>query len=151
MQKYLKISTLTITVALIGGCSWFSDDSNFKMISFPGVYKIDIQQGNIIDQNMINQLKPGMTQTQVAYVMGLPLLPNSFDKNRWDYIYTLQPGGEQRTQQTLSLFFKNDKLIRFSGDFNPEVNHTANSDAQEDVQEAANAFIKKRDQQLNKE
>lgn len=142
MQKYLKILALTITAALMGGCSWFSDDSDFKMVSFPVVYKINIQQGNIITQDMINQLKPGMTRSQVAYVMGTPLLPDSFDKDRWDYIYTLQPGGKQRTQQTLSLFFDNDKLTRFNGDFRPEINQDANTHAQSDVQDAAETLMK---------
>ncbi len=142
MQKYLKIPALTITAALMGGCSWFSDDSDFKMVSFPGVYKINIQQGNIITQDMINQLKPGMTRSQVAYVMGTPLLPDSFDKDRWDYIYTLQPGGKQRTQQTLSLFFDNDKLTRFNGDFRPEINQDASAHAQGDAQSAAETLMK---------
>ena len=143
MQKYLKLPALTITAALMGGCSWFSDDSDFTMVSFPGVYKINIQQGNIITQDMINQLKPGMTRSQVAYVMGTPLLPDSFDKDRWDYIYTLKPGGKEQTQQTLSLFFDEDKLTRFTGDFRPEINQEASSHAQSDAQDAADSIMKK--------
>ncbi|MCK5893423.1 MAG: outer membrane protein assembly factor BamE [Endozoicomonadaceae bacterium] len=143
MQKYLKVSTLAITAALIGGCSLFSDNE-LRLVSFPGVYKIDIQQGNIINKEMINQLRPGMTRSQVVYIMGSSLLPDSFDKDRLDYVYTLQSGDQQHTQQTLSLFFQEDKLIRFSGNFHPEINQDANSHTQSNIKESAKAIMKKR-------
>jgi len=59
---------------------------------------------------MIGQLKPGMTQEQVKYIMGTPVLQSSFDANRWDYIYTFQPGHGQRTTQQVTLFFSNGIL-----------------------------------------
>lgn len=60
--------------------------------SFPGVYKIDIQQGNVVTQDMIDQLRPGMTRRQVRFIMGNPLIQDTFNTNRWDYLYSLQPG-----------------------------------------------------------
>lgn len=140
MQKYPKVSALAITAALIGGCSWFSDNEH-RLVSFPSVYKIDIQQGNIINSEMINQLRPGMTRSQAAYVMGSSLLPDSFDKDRWDYVYTLQPGDKQRIQQTLSLFFQEDKLVRFGGNFRPEVNQGVRSHAQDNIKESTKAIM----------
>jgi outer membrane protein assembly factor BamE len=87
--------------------------------SFPGVYKVDVQQGNIITQEMVDQLKPGMTKSQVRFIMGTPLLVDSFHQERWDYLYSIQPGGEKRRQEHLTLFFEDDKLARFEGDFMP--------------------------------
>ncbi|MER2299378.1 outer membrane protein assembly factor BamE [Pseudomonas promysalinigenes] len=90
--------------------------------SFPGVYKIDIQQGNVVTQDMIDQLRPGMTRRQVRFIMGNPLLQDTFNTNRWDYLYSLQPGGGQRQQERMSIFFNDsDQLVSLSGDFMPGV------------------------------
>ena len=85
----------------------------------PGVYTIDIQQGNIIDQAMVDQLRPGMNKRQVLYIMGSPMLDDVFHKNRWDYIYSDKPEGEDRVQKQLSLFFENDQITSIQGDFRP--------------------------------
>ncbi len=85
----------------------------------PGVYTIDIQQGNIIDQSMVDQLRPGMNKRQVLYIMGSPMLDNVFHKNRWDYLYSNQPSGEDRVQKQISLFFENDQIAGIQGDFRP--------------------------------
>lgn len=83
----------------------------------PGVYRIDIQQGNDVTQEMLNQLEPGMTKNQVAYVMGTPLLIDTFNPDRWDYIYSYQPGGGEREQRRITLHFDDaDKLTRIDGD-----------------------------------
>ncbi|OHC30936.1 MAG: hypothetical protein A2Y50_03660 [Pseudomonadales bacterium RIFCSPLOWO2_12_59_9] len=90
--------------------------------SFPGVYKLDIQQGNVVTQDMIDQLKPGMTRRQVRFIMGNALISDTFHPNRLDYIYTLQPGGGQRQQEHASILFSdNDQLIGLAGDFMPGV------------------------------
>ncbi|WP_342245307.1 outer membrane protein assembly factor BamE [Pseudomonas sp. OTU5201] len=90
--------------------------------SFPGVYKIDIQQGNVVTQDMIDQLKPGMTRRQVRFIMGNPLITDTFHAKRWDYLYSIQPGGGQRFQERVSLAFdSNDQLIGLAGDFMPGV------------------------------
>lgn len=90
-----------------------------RLDSFPGVYKIDIQQGNVITQEMIDQLKPGMTKRQVQFVMGTPLMQDTFQQNRWDYVYSLQPGGEARQQESITIYFDGDQLSHFEGDFVP--------------------------------
>jgi outer membrane protein assembly factor BamE len=90
--------------------------------SFPGVYKIDIQQGNVVTQDMIDQLRPGMTRRQVRFIMGNPLLTDTFHADRWDYLYSLQPGGGERQQERISVIFNsNDQLVSLSGDFMPGV------------------------------
>lgn len=85
----------------------------------PGVYTLEIQQGNIIDQAMIDQLRPAMNKRQVVYIMGSPMLDDVFHKNRWDYLYSNQPGGEDRVQKQVSLFFENDQIVSIQGDFRP--------------------------------
>mgnify|MGYP000249255137 CR=1 FL=1 len=90
--------------------------------SFPGVYKIDIQQGNVVTQDMIDQLKPGMTRKQVRFIMGNPLITDTFHASRWDYLYSIQPGGRQRYQERVSLVFgSDDQLIGLAGDFTPGI------------------------------
>ena len=90
--------------------------------SFPGVYKVDIQQGNVVTQDMIDQLRPGMTRQQVRFIMGNPLITDTFHPNRWDYLYSIQPGGSQRQQERVSLVFNaNDQLAGLAGDFMPGV------------------------------
>ncbi|GGB99455.1 hypothetical protein GCM10011352_27050 [Marinobacterium zhoushanense] len=86
---------------------------------FPGVYKIDIPQGNVVTQEMIDQLRPGMTESQVRYIMGTPLITDTFSPDRWDYLYSFKPGGEPRVQERVSLYFEDGKLVRLTGDFRP--------------------------------
>jgi outer membrane protein assembly factor BamE len=108
--KHLLTSFTLVGLLALAGCS------------FPGVYKIDIQQGNVVTQDMIDQLRPGMTRRQVRFIMGNPLLVDTFHPNRWDYLYTLQPGGGQRQQERMSIFFNGgDQLVSLSGDFMPGV------------------------------
>ncbi|MCD2453212.1 outer membrane protein assembly factor BamE [Methylicorpusculum oleiharenae] len=85
----------------------------------PGVYKIDIQQGNLIDQEVVDQLRPGMNKRQVLYIMGSPMLIDVFNEDRWDYVYSEQEEGGPRMQKRLTLFFKEDSLKAVQGDFRP--------------------------------
>lgn len=86
--------------------------------AFPGVYRIDIPQGNIITQEMIDQLRPGLTKRQVTFILGTPLIRDTFDQDRWDYLYSYQPGGGERVQERITVFFdENGELTHFEGDF----------------------------------
>ncbi|MCW8276505.1 outer membrane protein assembly factor BamE [Pseudomonas sp. PCH199] len=108
--KLLLTSFTFVGLLALAGCS------------FPGVYKIDIQQGNVVTQDMIDQLRPGMTRKQVRFIMGNPLLTDTFHADRWDYLYSLQPGGGERQQERISIIFNpNDQLVSLSGDFMPGV------------------------------
>ncbi len=104
-----RIIISTIVLLLLSGCTYF-----------PGVHKIDVQQGNLVNQEMVDKLRPGMSKSQVRFVMGSPLIIDTFQQNRWDYLLTLKKGGDDvRTQERLSLFFKDEKLAYFNGDFRP--------------------------------
>lgn len=101
---------LALLLAL-GGCGSVSS------FSFPGVYRIDIPQGNIITQEMVDQLRPGLTKNQVIFILGTPLVRDTFHQDRWDYVYSFQPGGGERVQERLTVFFENNELTHFAGDF----------------------------------
>ena len=68
---------------------------------------------------MIDKLKPGMTKSQVRFVLGNPVIDDSLDKNRWDYIYTIQIAGGNTIRRKLILHFRNERLSYFEGDFIP--------------------------------
>ena len=99
---------LTLFVLLfITGCS-----------SIPSVlYKIDVQQGNIITQDMVDKLKPNMTKSQVRFVLGTALIGDVFHKDRWDYVYRLLQHGNLVEEYKLTVFFEDGKLVRTAGDF----------------------------------
>lgn len=108
--KLLLASLTFVGLTALAGCS------------FPGVYKVDIQQGNVITQDMIDQLRPGMTRRQVRFIMGNPLITDTFHANRWDYLYSFQAGGSRRQQERVSLVFNDrDQLVGLAGDFRPGV------------------------------
>jgi outer membrane protein assembly factor BamE len=84
----------------------------------PGVtpYRIDIQQGNYISQDMVAQLKPGMSKEQVRLTLGTPLLTDIFHADRWDYVYWREKPGQKLEQRKLTVFFEDGKLTRLDGD-----------------------------------
>ena len=79
-------------------------------------YKIDVQQGNVVTQEMIAKLRPGMTRQQVKYVLGTPLVADAFHPERWDYFYKFDKAGNPTDQRRLTLVFKEDQLERIIGD-----------------------------------
>lgn len=107
----LKYLTLLLCFSLLG--------LNISGCSFPGVYKLTIQQGNIVTQDMVDKLKPGMNKKQVAYIMGTPLAKSPFlqEKNndQWDYLYTLEKRDKIVKRYHVSLFFKNDIYSHHTG------------------------------------
>ncbi|MBS3935855.1 MAG: outer membrane protein assembly factor BamE [Sulfuritalea sp.] len=79
-------------------------------------YRIDVRQGNYVTQEMVAQLKPGMTRDQVRFVLGTPLVSDIFRTDRWDYVYRFQPGRGEAQTRHISVFFEDDKLVRIGGD-----------------------------------
>jgi len=87
--------------------------------SLPFVHKIDIQQGNVVTQEMIAQLKPGMEKKKVNFIMGSPIILDAFHSNRWDYLYTMQEGGGRVARRRVTIYFEGDNLARIEGDIKP--------------------------------
>jgi outer membrane protein assembly factor BamE len=79
-------------------------------------YKVDVRQGNFVTQEMVSQLKPGLTRDQVRFILGSPLVADMFHENRWDYIYRFKEGRGAESQRRLAVFFEDDKLARVTGD-----------------------------------
>jgi outer membrane protein assembly factor BamE len=102
--------------------------------SLPSIkpYKMPIQQGNLVTSKMMMQLKPGMTKTQVRFVMGTPLINDSFHKDQWDYFYQMEKDGAIIEKRRVILMFEKDLLAKVKGDVIP-----ANANKNEDRQDIA--------------
>jgi outer membrane protein assembly factor BamE len=92
----------------------------------PGVtpYRIEIQQGNYISQEMVSQLKPGMTKEQVRFILGTPMVTDIFHSDRWDYVYWRETPAGAREQRKLTVLFEQGQLARIDGDVVPSGGQT---------------------------
>ena len=106
MQKFFLKFILISVFALTSACS------NFK---FPWAYSVLISQGNIIDKEMFEKLEKGMTRKQVRFILGSPLLEDTFNPNRWDYYYSLRKEEKDLYDYHLYVIFEDDKLVRWQG------------------------------------
>ena len=93
------ISTLVLAT-MLGGC----------------VYRMDIQQGNYLEGKTVDKLEAGMTRNQVRYLLGTPMVPDLFEKDRWDYLYFFDGRRKKPARRHLVVFFKDDKVTRFERD-----------------------------------
>jgi len=117
-MRKLLILISTIASLFLAACS-----SDPIVNRLPFVYRIDIQQGNVITQEMVNKLRTGMNKRQAQFVLGAPLLNDPFHADRWDYFYLYKPGTDSKTkatQQRISLFFEEDRLVEFTGTILPD-------------------------------
>jgi len=98
--------TLVVTLSLLtAACGWLTP------------YRIEIQQGNYVTQEMVAQLKPGLTRDQVRFVMGTPLLSDIFHEERWDYVFVRQRANSRDVEhRRIAVFFEDGKLKRVDGD-----------------------------------
>lgn len=103
-MKSLLIYSLSLVILTLSACS---------KDKIPGVYRIDIQQGNQVTQEMLSKLEPGMTKSQVSFVMGTPMLIDVFHPNRWDYIYSYHPGNGDREQRRITLYFDEEETLDY--------------------------------------
>jgi len=80
------------------------------------IYKLDVQQGNVVTQESVAKLKKGMTKSEVRGVLGTPLLMDAFHGNRWDYYFSTLERGKTMERTRFSVFFENDRLLSVTGD-----------------------------------
>jgi outer membrane protein assembly factor BamE len=116
-MRKLLILIGSIATLLLAACS-----SDPIVNRLPFVYRISIQQGNVITQEMVNQLRVGMNKRQVQFILGSPLLTDPFHAQRWDYVYRLEPGSNRKLEpgdQRLTLLFEDDKVSSISGTMLP--------------------------------
>ena len=118
MRATLRAAVLALVFAAAGGCAT-ADQYMPTWRSF-GVYKMDVNQGNYLSQDMVDKLKVGMTQAQVKQVLGTPLVASPFRADRWDYIYEYSQQGRVTEHRTFTVWFADSKLARWEGDALPE-------------------------------
>lgn len=83
------------------------------------VYRIDIQQGNLIEQADIDQVQVGMTRSQVQFLLGTPMVSDSFHRDRWDYTYYFRKGRSRDIERRwLVVYFEADRVARIERDLN---------------------------------
>lgn len=114
--KRMILSRFTTALFLVGALSACS--------SVPRIvneYKIDVQQGNVLTQEMVSQLRPGLSRDQVRFILGTPMLSDIFHADRWDYVYRLKKGntGAVETRKFSTFFDADGKLVRVAGDVVP--------------------------------
>jgi len=116
-----RTSSLVVLLSaalLAGGCA--STQSLMSPFTSLAVYKIDINQGNYLSQDMVDRLKVGMTRQQVKQTLGTPLVTSAFRDNRWDYVYEYARQGKVREHRQFTVYFAEDKLARWEGDEMPQ-------------------------------
>lgn len=106
-----------LAVAVLGGCqTWSTYMPDVRQF---GIYKLDINQGNYLTQDMVDRLKVGQSRQQVRLALGTPLLASAFHDNRWDYVYQYTRQGKIREHRQFTVYFVDDKLARWEGDDAP--------------------------------
>ena len=106
----MRILSVALLITCLTGCGF---------VGFPGVYKIDVEQGNIVTEEMAEQLKPGMSRRQVRFILGTPLVEDTFHQDRWDYIYVKRNGMKVLDDAHLTVIFEGDSLSSIAGDYQP--------------------------------
>lgn len=101
MTRYLIITIALVSLAATSGC----------------VYRQSIAQGNLVEQEDLDQVELGMTRNQVRFLLGTPMIDDPFHKDRWDYIYFLKIGRKDATfKRWLSIIFEDDLVSEIRED-----------------------------------
>jgi len=129
-MRKLLIFTIITASAILTGCSTSGEEkSNFSKIAdiIPNaldrtslIYRPTIQQGNVVTQDQVNKLKPGMSKRQAEFILGSSMLRDVFHNNRWDYTFTTGVGSKPSKITHFSIFFDENRLVRTSGDLHPQ-------------------------------
>lgn len=97
----MRILFISILMLFLSACS---------LSNFPFLYKPNVQQGNVLPEDRVSQLKVGMNRDEVNYLLGTPVLVNIINPNETQYVYTMKVGKGQMSKQKLILTFSGDKL-----------------------------------------
>lgn len=114
-MRSLRIFLPVVAILVLSGCGI--------------LYKVDVTQGNLIEPEMVESLKPGMTKRQVSLVMGTPSIQSPFDQDRWDYAASISRRGADPEVKNLTLRFEDNLLVRIEGDYFGQQNDTLLDDA----------------------
>jgi outer membrane protein assembly factor BamE (lipoprotein component of BamABCDE complex) len=103
----LVVVATVAAILVVTGCAWAPTW---------GVYKIDINQGNFVTQDLVDKVRAGQSKSQVKVLLGTPLVSDAFHANRWDYIYRFETSGRVREEHRLTVLFEDDKVVKWSND-----------------------------------
>ncbi len=103
-MNYLKILTIIFSLIFLTACG-------SRLLT---VHKIDVQQGNALDSEKVDKITIGMSQEQVRYVLGSPIISDSFHPDRWDYVYFFLPGYGEKQRKQLTLIFDRGEVIEIA-------------------------------------
>jgi outer membrane protein assembly factor BamE len=109
MKAVVKTALVLATALTLGACSSW-------------IYRIDVPQGNFLEQKDIDKLRVQMTKEQVRFVLGNPVAENAFDDDIWHYFYALKGGRGENFEKQMVINFKDDKLVDITGDFTKPAN-----------------------------
>jgi outer membrane protein assembly factor BamE len=102
-----RLPVFLCLAALLAGCSWLAP------------HRLTVNQGNVLEQETLDQVSPGMSRGQVLYLLGTPIVNDPFHLDRWDYVYSIQNGFRPRVQRRVTLFFDGEVLTAIEGDLDP--------------------------------
>ncbi len=105
-QRLFRLFGLSIVVVTLSAC-------------FPAVFRPDLDQGNLIDEEKLAEVEIGMEPRQVRRLLGTPLLTDTFTKNRWDYYYSLRQGTVTEVHHHITVFFENGRVSEIKDQLNP--------------------------------
>jgi len=120
-MRNFSLLLATLILLSIGGCK----------LADKLIYTVDIQQGNVLTQKLVDNLRPGMTKRQVNIVLGTPAVVSPFHHDQWDYVAVYLHRGEKISRTILSLTFEQDRLVKIEGDYLPEASDLADSGSTE--------------------
>ncbi|WP_245542329.1 outer membrane protein assembly factor BamE [Psychromonas hadalis] len=135
-----KIASALFLTFSLSGCSFLYDTF---------VYQIDITQGNYIDDEKIAQLEIGMSQEQIIFILGSPMLIDQFDSSKWYYIRYIKPGGEKIQQQQVLLIFSKNVLMRIQKEDHIKDNPLVKANRKKAPNEAAESNLDDTDPQTD--
>lgn len=116
VPRALALMALSALTGLLSACSSVGNLSLSKPETLFGLlepYRIDVVQGNVVTQEVMAQIQPGLGRMQVKEILGTPLLTDPFHADRWDYVFTIRRQGVVDQKRRVTVFFKNDAVERF--------------------------------------
>ena len=125
--RRLGLRSIVVVAFAVTGCA--TVDEYMPTLRSFGVYKLDINQGNYLSQDMVDKLRVGQTKPQVRQLLGSPLLVSPFRESRWDYVYEFTKQGQVVAHRTFTVYFVDDKLARWEGDEMPASQADLNREA----------------------
>lgn len=128
MPRILPLSVIFAALMLLGGCS---------SLHFPGVYRIDIPQGNVVTRDMLAKLKPGMSPDQVRFVLGPPTLTDPFTPNTWFYLLDYKKGSGKAVKQKIVVYFDKGQYTHYQGEALKNVQQRTSGKKDQELQEKA--------------